>query len=91
MHGCWFQASGLFGMRYVLYSGYNQWADANDIVVLYPQAGGFPVRGWTTDATQLMEGCFDGYGQTGPDYSTARGPQLAQIAKMVKALGAPGW
>jgi len=32
---------------YVLHGGYNPWAEANNIVILYPQSGGFYERNET--------------------------------------------
>ncbi|KAL4781072.1 Alpha/Beta hydrolase protein [Aspergillus varians] len=36
LHGC-LQAYGLIGDKFVRHTGYNKWADTNNIIVLYPQ------------------------------------------------------
>jgi poly(3-hydroxybutyrate) depolymerase len=51
MHGC-LQYSGLVGDVFVRNAGYNGWAEANNIVVLYPQAHPTPLN---------PKGCFDWY------------------------------
>lgn len=41
-HGCGMAfSSPAFNLTYVMHAGFNTWAEANDIVVLYPQMGGF--------------------------------------------------
>ena len=37
MHGCSMTAA-LIGFDFVSHAGYNAWADANDIVILFPQS-----------------------------------------------------
>ncbi|WP_035694000.1 extracellular catalytic domain type 2 short-chain-length polyhydroxyalkanoate depolymerase [Azospirillum halopraeferens] len=60
-------------------AGYNRWADANRIVVLYPrvQATAIP---YNPDA------CWDWWGYTGPAYATRAGAQIAAVMQMVVAL-----
>lgn len=57
-HGCK-QFAGKIGTQYVLESGFNEWAERNGYVVLYPQ----------TVASDTLpfnpEGCFDWWGYTG--------------------------
>ena len=48
-HGCQMTQQDI-GLDYVQHAGYNRWADANDIVVLYPQA---------LANTLNPKGCFD--------------------------------
>ncbi len=40
-HGCR-QSAAFVGQDFVRHAGYNRWADANALVVLYPQTGGAP-------------------------------------------------
>ena len=58
-------------------SGYNRWAEANNIVILYPSAktGGLNLKG-----------CWDWYGYTGQNYLTKEAPQMKAIMKMVERL-----
>ena len=90
LHGCgqsYVSDAGKQGLLYPLLAGYAQWADANGIVVLFPQGGGFVERGWTTDAAQVMAQCHDGYGQTGPAFLTRAGVVLSAIHRMMVAVG----
>ena len=62
-------------------AGYNRWAAANRIVVLYPQ---------TTESALNPNRCWDFWGYSGPDYRTRRGPQMRAVTNMVdRLLAAP--
>ena len=76
---------------YALWAGYAAWADANALVVLFVQGGGFRERGWNTDAAQVMGACHDGYGQTGAQYAGRGGVVMAAILAMCEAVGGLGW
>lgn len=58
-------------------------------MILYPQSGGFLEYNITAPTVQLGGGCWDGYGQTGPEYAWADGPQVASVRAMVEALAGP--
>jgi hypothetical protein len=67
--------------HFVENAGLNEWADANDIVVLYPQVqtttlGGNPFGCWN----------FWGYGADYKDYPTRDGRQISAVWQMVEAL-----
>jgi len=47
-----------FGTTYVKNTGYNQWADTNNIVVLYPQA---------FNGNNNLNGCWDWWGYDDPN------------------------
>ncbi len=49
-----------FGTTYVRNTGYNKWADANNMIVLYPQA---------TASGSNPNGCWDWWGYDDPDYA----------------------
>ena len=79
-HGCR-QSTSFVGRAFVKNAGYNGWAEANDIVILYPQA-----------ARSLMmplnpQGCWDWWGYTGSGYATRDGAQLVTVRRMLEALG----
>lgn len=69
--------------------GLNEWAEANNIIVLYPQA---------VKTTLNPQGCFDWYllvfilnnwgrwGYTGVDYATYFGAQMATVKNMMDYL-----
>merc|ERR1712087_77198 len=63
---------------------FNKLAETNNIVVLWPQkAAEVLAPGATWDERQ---GCWDGYGQTGPEYDTQIGAQMQAVRKMIEAL-----
>ncbi|MDP9427911.1 MAG: PHB depolymerase family esterase, partial [Actinomycetota bacterium] len=81
LHGCQ-QTAEQIGRTFVDQSNLNTYADTNGFV-LYPQA--------RSDATLgNPKGCWDWWGYLGPgdvDYATKRGPQMATVMNMVRALG----
>lgn len=77
-HGC-LQSAEAVGDAYYLHAGYNEWADTNRIIVLYPQT----VRG-----SGNPNACWDWWGYDSADYATRRGPQLAMVKAMVDRLAA---
>jgi poly(3-hydroxybutyrate) depolymerase len=91
LHGCR-QGLEAIGERFVREAGYNRWADANRIVVLYPQAiarNGPGFAGWRWTYVANPRGCWDWWGYTGPLYHTRAGPQVRAIKAMVDRLAAP--
>lgn len=82
-HGCR-QGIGFVGRRFAKASGYNRWADANRIVVLYPQADKSAF--WPFNP----RGCWDWWGYSGPDYASREGLQVRSVRRMVQALGGAG-
>lgn len=64
-------------------AGYNEWADTNDIVVLYPQAG---TNSFTVLQHMNPMGCWDFWAFTDQDYNTKDGLQIAGVWRMIKAL-----
>ena len=58
----------------------------NNMVILYPQGGGFAERNITAPTAQIQAGCFDGYGQTGPLFSSTGGPQMQAVRNMIAAI-----
>jgi poly(3-hydroxybutyrate) depolymerase len=60
--------------------GYNRWADANHLIVLYPQVT-------ASDACPMNpEGCWDWWGYTGLNFQLRSGAQLAAVKAMVDRL-----
>eukprot|EP01138_Halocafeteria_seosinensis_P000901 gb/GECG01000924.1/.p1 GENE.gb/GECG01000924.1/~~gb/GECG01000924.1/.p1 ORF type:complete len:384 (+),score=34.51 gb/GECG01000924.1/:1-1152(+) len=76
LHGCEMSLSQI-QEKYVKYGGYNAWADANDIVILYPQAHSNPLN---------PKGCFDWWGYSGTAYASNIGTQTLTIKRMIEAL-----
>lgn len=77
-HGCEQQASGSVGDRFVSHAGYNEWAEANAIVVLYPQT--------IATSGKNPHACWDWWGYDSPAYATKSGPQLALVKSLVDGL-----
>jgi len=85
-HGCkqyetyrFSSSSGLmtFGTTYVRNTGYNKWADANNIIVLYPQA---------TSSGPNPNGCWDWWGYDDPNYAVKTGRQMAAVKAMIDRI-----
>ena len=74
------------GLTYVQRGGFNAWALANDIVVIYPQLGQQKYHGYTP-ANAILGDCWDSYGLTGDDYATRYGVQMDTVRRMLKKLG----
>ena len=89
LHGCG-QTAARIGEAFVRHAGYNRWAAANDIVVLYPQAD-------AVERTVLgialpwpnPQACWDWWGFTGPDYALKSAPQITAITAMIDQLTGP--
>lgn len=86
-HGCQQQA-GKIGTAFVTQAGFNEWADANRIVVLYPQtAASYGIPGTPLNP----QGCWDWWGYTDAGaapgrYATQAGPQIAAVWRMAQRL-----
>eukprot|EP00762_Andalucia_godoyi_P006607 ANDGO_05077.mRNA.1 type-like protein len=78
LHGCSMRYSDI-GDAYVLHGGYNQWAEASNIVVVYPQF----------EANMLKSNpnaCSDWFGTTGSNYAEKGGVQNEFFRNIVTAL-----
>jgi len=68
-----------YGNRYMTTTGYLEWAEANNLIVLFPQ-----VDGSDNNAVQNPEGCWDWWGYSAKDYSN---PDFyTQDAIQIKAI-----
>jgi len=76
LHGCR-QTQAHIGQEFVTQAGYNEWAETNGLIVLYPQAH-------TSGRNPL--GCWDWWGYEGPNYHLKTGRQAAAIMGMVRRL-----
>jgi len=89
LHGCRQNAAEI-GERFVREAGYNRWADANRLIVLYPQT--VARNGWAFGSWSFVwnpRGCWDWWGYTGPGYHTKQGPQIRAVKAMLERLSAP--
>jgi poly(3-hydroxybutyrate) depolymerase len=90
-HGCRQQAEEI-GDRFVREAGYNRWAEANRLIVLYPQT--LSRYGWSSSEGRWSyivnpNGCWDWWGYTNADYATKRGVQTQAVMRMVERLAEP--
>lgn len=78
-HGCK-QGEGHLGDTYASHTGLNEWAESNDIVVLYPQAA----------SSELLplnpQGCWDWWGYNEAAFATKEGSQMKAVKAMVDQL-----
>jgi poly(3-hydroxybutyrate) depolymerase len=74
-HGCR-QNVATAGETWIRQAGYNEWAETNRLLVLYPQ---------TSNAGDA-NGCWDWWGYTGSAYHTRSAPQIEAVWKMVERL-----
>ncbi|WP_300757963.1 PHB depolymerase family esterase [Janthinobacterium sp.] len=81
LHGCK-QGQTYIGNTFVQQAGINEWADTNNILVLYPQAIASPAQ------PRNPEGCWDWWGYTGADYALKSAPQMTAIMAMVHQITA---
>lgn len=79
-HGCKQNAQSVAD-AYVSGTGLNNYADSNDLVVLYPQTIASSINPFNPNA------CWDWWGYTGADYATKEGMQLQAVHQLVQALG----
>jgi poly(3-hydroxybutyrate) depolymerase len=80
-HGCQ-QSSEFVGDAFARDAGYNEWAESNHLLVLYPQAASSKV------APMNPLGCWDWWGYTGANYATKSGAQITSVMAMTDALSA---
>jgi poly(3-hydroxybutyrate) depolymerase len=75
-HGC-NQQRDKIGDAFVREAGFPAWADANRLVLLFPQV---------TTTTVNPQACWDWWGYTGRDYLTRNGPQIEAVRRMLDRL-----
>ncbi|MDB5992070.1 MAG: depolymerase [Herbaspirillum sp.] len=79
-HGC-LQSEKVVGDDFYGKSSYNDWADSNSMIILYPQVN---------DSQPLNpNGCWDWYGYTGANYAYKSAPQMKAIHAMIERLTSP--
>lgn len=76
-----------YGDRYVRTTGYMEWAEANNLILLFPQA-----EGGDSNDVQNPEGCWDWWGYSAadpyePDYYSRDALQIRAIHTMLARLG----
>lgn len=79
LHGCSMSYTSI-AQAFITLANLNEWADTNDILVLYPQARPSQL------APVNPQGCWDWWGYTGADYAHKSGPQLKALKAMVDRI-----
>jgi poly(3-hydroxybutyrate) depolymerase len=82
-HGC-VQEVGSVGDAYYKHAGFNEWADTNHIIVLYPQTIASNVSPSNPNA------CWDWWGYDDPNYANKSGAQMAMVRAMLDHLASGG-
>jgi hypothetical protein len=88
LHGC-LQSRGDIGQDFVQHAGYNAWADANHIIVLYPQAHALGLNAY---GVANPNACWDWWGYLDadptvhPTYLLKTGKQISAIKRMIDRL-----
>jgi len=76
LHGC-AQSAVQVGTDFIQQSGYLPWAQANDIVLAFPQVVSGPLNPYA---------CWDWWGYTGANYDTREGAQMTVLADWISNL-----
>ena len=77
LHGCQ-QDPTKIGDQYYRNTGYNKWADTNNMVILYPQTA--------PSSSGNPNGCWDWWGYDDANYAKKSGRQMVAIKGMVDKL-----
>jgi poly(3-hydroxybutyrate) depolymerase len=78
LHGC-AQTREQIGDLFFTETGYNEWAESNDLIILYPQAR-------VTQVPINPKGCWDWYGYSSNLFHTQKAPQIQTILNLVRRL-----
>jgi endonuclease/exonuclease/phosphatase family metal-dependent hydrolase/predicted esterase len=84
-HGCQ-QYTELIEDDFYWDGGYNAWAEANRIIILYPQTKPWDRPSDTTGFTGNPRGCWDWWGYSGADYYRQNGKQMQAVRAMIERL-----
>lgn len=76
-HGC-LQSTSKVGDAFYKHAGYNEWAENNHLIVLYPQT--------ITSPMTNPNGCWDWWGYAGADFAKRTGPQMKMVKSMIDRL-----
>jgi len=79
IHGC-LSGGALVGEVYRDHSGYNEWAETNLIVILYPQVVS------SLENPINPQGCWDWWGYTDQNYANKNGKQLVTVNNVVNFI-----
>ncbi len=95
-HGC-MQYAEQIGPAFIENAGFNEWADANRIIVLYPQAIATKPGFFSSSAPLNPQGCWDWWGYNfnmarhrNGQYAMRDGVQIAAVWRMAQRLAGGG-
>lgn len=77
LHGCQMN-SEFIQDQFAKTAGYNEWAENNQMIVLYPQS--------SKNVLNNPNGCWDWFGYTGLNYTTKFGTQMSALMKMIQRI-----
>lgn len=77
LHGCR-MSPDVAGEAFIRYAGYNDWAEANKLVILYPSV--------KASETINPRGCWDWFGYTGSNFLTKEAKQITALKNMIDRL-----
>ncbi|KAL2859831.1 Alpha/Beta hydrolase protein [Aspergillus lucknowensis] len=87
LHGC-SQSYGQIGSKFITNTGYNKWADTNNIIMLYPQTtqdNSFHTI-WNGGLLSNSNGCWDWLGWYGTNADQKGGAQMTAIVNQVSQI-----
>lgn len=87
LHGC-LQSQTNIQQQFLNNTGYNKWADTNNVIVLYPQAKPDSTSHSTASSGSLgnPNGCWDWVGWYGANFAQKAGVQQTAIVNMVRKV-----
>lgn len=77
LHGCQMNPDFIQD-KFATIAGYNEWAETNGIIILYPQSAKIP--------KDNPYACWDWFGFSGPNYMTKSGTQMNALKKMIEKV-----
>lgn len=81
-HGCQ-QSVEAIGTTFVTYNGLNDWAESNNVVVIYPQIA--------KDLLKNPQGCWDFWGYTNSNFAYKSGLQMSIVFAMAGNVPGVSW
>jgi hypothetical protein len=85
LHGCKQDAADIQD-RYLSHAGYVEWADTNNLIILFPQTvSSNPIADSRAPTNPFA--CWDWWGYTNPKYATKSGRQISAIKAMLDRIG----
>jgi len=79
LHGCQ-QTTADIQFQYPEHVGLNEWAESNNIIVVYPQVS----KSYVLPSNP--EGCWDWWGYTNSNYANKQGAQMVFLQSLIKAI-----